>query len=120
MRGKNEFGSSKWSGIFKFKTSVITLVEFSDEIPVKFALEQNYPNPFNPNTKISFSLIENNFTELKVYDILGKEVAVLKNEFMNQGTYTVNFNANILASGVYFYVLKSGHNIERKKMLLLK
>jgi len=85
-----------------------------------FKLEQNYPNPFNPSTTIRFAIPASGVATLKVYDILGKEVATLINESYNAGTYEVKFNASQLSSGMYFYQLKSGNFVQTKKLLLLK
>jgi hypothetical protein len=89
-------------------------------IPRVYSLAQNYPNPFNPSTKISFALPKAGNVELKIYDILGREVTTLVNEFRIAGNYTVDFNAANLASGVYFYRIKSGDFIDTKKMVLMK
>ncbi len=89
-------------------------------LPKKFALEQNYPNPFNPTTTIKFSIPKQVQVNLVIYDILGEEVKELKNEVMKPGYYEVNFNANALASGVYFYRIKAGDFVQTKKMILLK
>lgn len=87
--------------------------------PVDFELQQNFPNPFNPETKISFSLPESGFVSLKVYDLLGKEVAVLVSEELAQGTHAVSFDASQLPSGVYVYQLQAdGVKISRKMSLL--
>ncbi|MCE1164132.1 MAG: T9SS type A sorting domain-containing protein [Bacteroidetes bacterium] len=88
--------------------------------PVTFKLGQNYPNPFNPVTKISYALPKQGFVTLKIYDVLGKEVATLVNESKNAGEYTVDFNASSLSSGVYFYKLESGSFSDIKKMTLIK
>ena len=88
--------------------------------PSVFSLEQNYPNPFNPSTKISWQSPINSWQTLKVYDILGKEVAILVNEYKSIGSYQVEFNAENLQSGVYFYQLNAGSFVETKKMILLK
>lgn len=98
----------------------ITDIREISSVPEKFNLSQNYPNPFNPSTQISFQLSENNFTELKVYDILGNETATLISEDLSSGSYEVDFNASEFSSGIYFYVLKSGQNIKTNKMILLK
>jgi hypothetical protein len=92
----------------------------SNEIPSQFILEQNYPNPFNPSTTIHFSVPSSEFVTLKVYDVLGNEVATLVNEEKSTGIYEVNFNAARLSSGIYFYKLQTGNFTETKKMLLLK
>jgi hypothetical protein len=93
--------------------------------PIEFALEQNYPNPFNPSTTINYSIPEAGNVELKVYDILGNEVATLVNEYKSEGKYEVEFNSHSgevrnLTSGVYIYTLRTGNYIQTKKMLLLK
>jgi hypothetical protein len=90
------------------------------EIPVIYDLSQNYPNPYNPATTINYQLPKNGFVTVKVYDILGKEVATLVNEQKTQGRYAVNFNASHLASGVYIYQLRVNDYVSSKKMLLLK
>jgi hypothetical protein len=89
-------------------------------LPVRYALEQNYPNPFNPSTKIQFSIVHRQLTIVKVFDVLGREVATLVNELKEPGTYTVQFNASSLASGVYFYRLQAGNFVQTKKLLLLR
>ncbi len=89
-------------------------------IPSTFSLEQNYPNPFNPTTTIRFSLANNEFVSLKIYDVLGKEISTLISEEMNAGTYTVNWNASALPSGVYFYRLQAKNFSETKKLVLTK
>ena len=87
---------------------------------LKFELSQNYPNPFNPSTTISWQSPVGSWQTLKVYDVLGNEVATLVNEYRNAGGYEVNFDANRLASGVYYYQLKAGNFIQTKKMIYLK
>jgi len=86
----------------------------------KYELSQNYPNPFNPTTNIKYSIPEASNVTLKVYDILGKEVATLVNEFQNANSYKVDFNASSLSTGVYIYKLEAGNFSITKKMLLLK
>jgi hypothetical protein len=83
-------------------------------------LSQNYPNPFNPSTNIQFSIVRRQLTIVKVFDVLGREVATLVNEVKEPGTYTVQFNASSLASGVYFYRLQAGDFVQTKKLVLLK
>ncbi len=85
-----------------------------------FYLSQNFPNPFNLSTTIKYAVPSSGNISLKVYNILGKEVAVLVNEYKYSGNYEINFNGVGLASGVYFYQLKSGNFTETKKLLLLK
>ncbi len=97
-----------------------TGVNDKENVPAAFKLSQNYPNPFNPVTTINYSIPSNGNVQLKVYDILGREVASLVNETKTPGNYKVNFNANNLASGVYFYRLQAGNFIQTKKMILMK
>lgn len=100
---------------------ITTGVKQSDGIPHEFALYQNYPNPFNPTTTVEFSVAEKNFTTLKVYNILGQEVATLFEGNAQPGKkYSTQFGAGSLSSGVYFNVLKSGGEMQVLKMLLLK
>ena len=88
--------------------------------PNETKLYDNYPNPFNPSTNIRFSISDPLFTTLKVYDVLGNEVATLVNEEKPAGSYEVNFNASMLASGIYYYRLTAGNFAETKRMILLK
>lgn len=96
----------------------------SDEDILSLSLEynliQNYPNPFNPSTQIKFSILKDGFVTLKVYDILGREIAELVNEEKFAGTYSVSFNASNLASGIYFYSINAGKFNQVKKMILLR
>jgi hypothetical protein len=89
-------------------------------VPEQFALLQNYPNPFNPKTVISYQLPAISKVVLKVYDILGNEVALLVNEVKTQGVYNVEFNAKNLASGIYFYRLQVGDFSSVKKLIIMK
>jgi len=111
----------KDSSIFALamRTDVIISVAEGD-VPLVFSLGQNYPNPFNPSTTIEFSLPHTGFVTLKVYNILGEAVATLVNEELNVGTYTTQWNASGVASGVYFYRLQAGDFVDTKKLLLLK
>jgi photosystem II stability/assembly factor-like uncharacterized protein len=102
-------------------SEMITSIEGTPEIiSAQFSLEQNYPNPFNPSSVISYQLPVNSNVTLKVYDILGNEVATLVNEEKSAGQYEVEFSAEGLTSGIYFYQLRSGSFIETKKMILMK
>ncbi|MBK7377929.1 MAG: T9SS type A sorting domain-containing protein [Ignavibacteriales bacterium] len=101
-----------------FEYSQIVDVELKDEI--EFTLSQNYPNPFNPSTKISWQSPVGSWQTLKVYDILGNEVATLVNEEKPAGTYEVEFNVSQLSSGIYFYKLQAGDFIATKKMIVIK
>ncbi len=95
-------------------------IEVEINPPAKFSLEQNYPNPFNPSTKISWQSPVSSWQTLKVYDVLGNEVATLVNEEKLAGEYEVEFKAVELSSGIYFYQLKVGEFIQTKKMTILK
>jgi plastocyanin len=86
----------------------------------KFELMQNYPNPFNPSTSIQFVISNREFVTLKIYNILGDEVATLVNEDKEQGVYDITFNATGLSSGMYLYKLQAGSFVETKKMILIK
>jgi hypothetical protein len=97
-----------------------TRVKEGTTVPEQFSLYQNYPNPFNPTTNIKFSIPSSNFTSLKIFDMLGKEIAVLVSEKKDAGEYTVPFNAARMPSGIYFYQLRSGNFVETKKMILMK
>ncbi|MFA6978509.1 MAG: T9SS type A sorting domain-containing protein [Ignavibacteriaceae bacterium] len=95
-------------------------VENENSIPLNFQLNQNYPNPFNPSTVISFQLSVKSKVSLKVYDVLGNEVATLVNEEKPAGNYKIDFKGNNLASGIYFYTLRAGSFVQSRKMILLK
>ncbi|NWG27607.1 MAG: T9SS type A sorting domain-containing protein, partial [Ignavibacteriaceae bacterium] len=107
---------------------IITSVDDSvSEIPQSFLLFQNYPNPFNPITKIKYQIPASlnsskggTLVTLKVYDLLGSELATLVNEEKSAGTYEVEFDAEQLSSGIYFYQLKAGEFIQTKKMVLIR
>ncbi len=90
------------------------------QIPNEFKLEQNYPNPFNPSTKISWQSPVGSWQTLKVYDVLGNEVATLVNEYREAGRYKVEFNASNLTSGIYFYQLQAGSFTQTKTMSLIR
>jgi hypothetical protein len=92
----------------------------NNEMPKAYTLAQNYPNPFNPTTNIKFSIPSNGLVKLTVFDITGRQVAVLVNENLNAGTYTADFNAANVASGIYFYKLEAGSFVDTKKMMLIK
>jgi hypothetical protein len=88
--------------------------------PENYSLEQNYPNPFNPSTTIRFSVPEIGLVTLKVYNILGEQVATLVNSELAKGRYEIHFKGNEFSSGIYFYTLKAGNYVSTKKMILLK
>ncbi|MDD5609765.1 MAG: T9SS type A sorting domain-containing protein, partial [Ignavibacterium sp.] len=92
----------------------------SNKVVTDYSLSQNYPNPFNPATMISWQAPVSGHQTLKVYDLLGREVATLVDEFKTAGVYSIKFNAENLASGVYIYTLKVSDFISSRKMILLK
>jgi hypothetical protein len=98
----------------------VNIDPISGNVPKDYSLNQNYPNPFNPVTTVSFDIAKSGLTTLKVYNILGVEVATLVNENLKAGTYQLNFNGTNLSSGVYFYSLQSGDFKEVRKMTLVK
>jgi hypothetical protein len=98
----------------------VKVADHTGQVPAQYMLSQNYPNPFNPSTTIEFSLPAQSIVSLKVYDVLGSEVADLVNEVMAAGNHTVNFNGADLSSGVYFYKLNNGDQVLTNKMMLVK
>jgi len=90
------------------------------EIPLAFNLNQNYPNPFNPSTKIDFQISMKEHVTLKIYDMLGREIATLVDEQKPAGKYSIRFDAGTLADGVYFYRIIAGNFVGTKKLILLK
>ncbi len=114
-------GGGTANGIMNiYKDSTATGVEQLSENPQAFKLYQNYPNPFNPSTTIKFDLPSSGYTALKVYDMLGREVARLVNEELSTGSYEYTWNAQSFTSGIYFYELKTKEYSLRKKMMLIK
>jgi hypothetical protein len=100
--------------------STVTDIKENVDILHSFKLFQNYPNPFNPSTTITYSLPENGMVELKIFDVLGREVADLVREEQTMGNHKVEFNASNLTSGVYFYKLKYAGFTETRKLILLR
>lgn len=108
--------------ILKTTNGGITFIEDENNFaqPKEFLMQQNYPNPFNPSTKISWQSPVSSHQVLKVFDVLGREVATLVDEYRNAGYHEIEFNAAGLSSGVYFYRIQVGDFIETKKMVLLR
>lgn len=102
------------------KYGTVGIQTITTEVPKVFSLSQNYPNPFNPVTRIQFAVPKNEIVSIRVYDILGKEVATLVNEQKNAGTYEVDFNASLLSSGVYFYRMQAGYFADIKRLMVIK
>ena len=111
-------GTSEYSKVVTVDLSNITSVE--DELNYKFALEQNYPNPFNPTTSIKYQVASIANVTLTVYNILGRQVAILVNEQKSPGKYVVQFDGSNLSSGMYFYKLTSGEYTQTRKLMLLR
>ncbi len=103
-----------------FGTITRVEVAYNSEVPDKFELLQNYPNPFNPSTYIEYRLPRQSYVTLKVYDVLGREIATLVDEVQRAGSYRVKFENSQISSGVYFYVLRAEGFVAVKKMMLLK
>jgi hypothetical protein len=102
-----------------FRQTILSIAE-DKRVPRENVLHQNYPNPFNPTTNIQFSIVNRQLTIVKVYDVLGREVSTIVNEVKESGTYTVQFDASGLSSGVYFYHIQAGDFAATKKLLLLR
>ncbi len=122
---KSRSGATLWAvrsngAISRYGQPITGVSNPTATIPSEYALLQNYPNPFNPVTKISFDLPKTGLVSLKVFDILGKEVATLVNEVKNPGSYIVDFDGASLSSGVYFYRLETNGFTSVKKMMLIK
>jgi ligand-binding sensor domain-containing protein len=106
--------------VFKTEQTTVGVAETKKNLPLAWRLDQNYPNPFNPTTQINYQLSKISKVSLKVYDLLGREVANLVNEEQSAGPHTIKWNASEVATGVYFYQLTAGSFVQTKKMLLLK
>jgi hypothetical protein len=118
------FGATDWTANWTDFTPVNYPVSVEENglsgIPTSFEISQNYPNPFNPSTKIVYSVAEGSNIRLSVFDILGREVDVLVNDFKVAGIYELTWNAENLPSGLYLYTLEAGETRITKKMTLLK
>lgn len=106
--------------IFGIDYATVGITNIINVIPVEYSLEQNFPNPFNPVTNLEFVIPKWGFVSLRVYNMLGEEVAILVNADLNPGKYNYQFDGNAFSSGTYFYKLQAEGFIEIKKMLLLK
>jgi hypothetical protein len=104
----------------KYPTSTTAIPDNRQEVPQRYNLLQNYPNPFNPNTTIQYDIPQTELVRLEIYDVLGQKVAILVNERQNAGIYKIDFIADHLASGIYFYRLQAGNQILMRKMILLR
>jgi hypothetical protein len=125
---KPSVGYDIWANIYDYQDLITDIENNQINIPKEFVLHQNYPNPFNPTTTIKYTIpvVDANFAsttmniKLIVYDILGREIATLVNEYQKPGSYEVNFDASHLSSGIYFYKLQTGKFTQVNKMMLLK
>ncbi|HCN36749.1 MAG TPA: hypothetical protein DIS94_03435 [Bacteroidetes bacterium] len=99
---------------------IVGISQIGSNVPDKFTLNQNYPNPFNPSTTIEFSINKSGLTVLKIYNVAGQEIAKVLNQNLTPGSYRVDFKANTLASGIYFYTLENNGFKETKRMMLIK
>jgi hypothetical protein len=111
---------SRSKQVFSRRRVIWNSADENNQKPYEFFLHQNYPNPFNPTTQIGFRIADYGLVSLKVYDVLGREVATLVNEVKELGQYEVQFDANNLSSGVYFYRLTSGNVSATQKLVLMK
>lgn len=117
---KDDAESNMDLAVAQYENIATSVDDQLNQLPVKFTLEQNYPNPFNPSTSIQYSVPSNENVNLKVYDILGNEVAELVNQNQPAGNYQIKFDASNLTSGIYFYTIKAGSFVQTKKMMLVK
>lgn len=106
--------------IYKMTGHIVGTSVNQNEIPAAYDLKQNFPNPFNPETTIEFSIPQSAYVELRVFDVIGNEVSLLENSELTAGNYSYNFNMAQLASGVYFYTLKTPEFTQTRKMLMVK
>lgn len=111
---------SGWTKIDPLPCIISGISQIPEEVPTEYILSQNYPNPFNPVTKIKFSIPKEGMVTLKVFDMLGREVAELVNGFKTTGTYIVDFSGSELSSGIYYYRLETPEFFDVKKMILIK
>ena len=118
----SQFGSINplYYNQWNFATETKSVKQIDGATPTQFELTQNYPNPFNPSTVINYSIPVNGMVSLKVFNVLGQEVATLVNEMQTVGNYKATFNATSLSSGVYFYKIEAGNFTSVKKMMFLK
>ena len=104
----------------KYTQSPAGITQLNNELPAEYSLGQNFPNPFNPMTNITLKIPKESFTRLTVYDITGKEIGVLVNQKLSPGVYNIDFDAEDLGSGSYFYKIEAGNYTETRKMVLVK
>lgn len=115
----NEGTLEEW-GLRLYFDKATSIKNETPKIPTEFVLYQNYPNPFNPSTKINYSIKDQSFVTLKIFDVLGREIKTLINKVQPPGSYGVEFDATNLTSGIYFYRITAGKYTETRKMILLR
>jgi hypothetical protein len=115
----NEYGTIDKNALAKSAMNQIIVLQ-SPEIVTTYALSQNYPNPFNPTTTIAYQIPNDGKVTIKIFDVTGREVTTLVDEFKSSGQYSVKFDASRLSSGIYFYSIRSGDYNAVKKMSLIK
>jgi hypothetical protein len=109
-----------WSDSFRVNIPPSGIAENETNLPIEYTLNQNYPNPFNPSTSIEFNLPKSGKVSLKIFNILGEEVTTLVSDRLSAGSYSYEWDASNLASGVYLYRLQAGDNVKTKKMIIMK
>ncbi|HCY77811.1 MAG TPA: hypothetical protein DHV28_18020 [Ignavibacteriales bacterium] len=114
------YAGSSGVNVYFDREDWVTDVTSEIQVVEDYSLEQNYPNPFNPSTKIRWQSPVSSHQTLKIYDVLGNEVATLVDEYREAGRYELEFNASNLSSGVYIYKLQAGDYVSSKKMILIK
>ena len=117
---QNDLGLKEVLNCASARTLITALNNVSSEIPNEFALHQNFPNPFNPSTTIGFTLPQKGVVKLAIFNVLGKEVSTVINQALNAGEYRINFNGEMLSSGVYYYNLTTKDVNVTRSMILLK
>jgi hypothetical protein len=120
VKAQNDWGPSGWTAAWSFTTGSWLPVDIGVTLPLQFSIAQNYPNPFNPATVIRYQIPAMGFVELKVYDVLGREVETLVNEIKAAGEYSATFDASDFSSGVYIYRLWLDDRTLTKKMVLIR
>ena len=120
VAGESYLNGNSTIGIIKYSQSPTDVQEISSKVPENFYLFQNYPNPFNPSTKIKYTIAQDGFVTLKVFDILGNEIKILFNSYQNSGNYEIVLDGSELSSGIYYYKLQSGDFVAVKKLVLTK
>ncbi len=120
VSASNSLGTSPWSEIFNFSVGPMAISLVSGTAPDKFRLFENYPNPFNSSTVIKFQIGAKSDTKIRIYDISGKEIALLMQAKLDPGTYNFRFNSGSLSSGIYFYTLETNSYIDTRRMIIIK